>query len=344
MPNTASRPHPPDLAVSRLATCTQLDAQHARLRARGVHATAEGWVVARPDDLAQAGGLQELSVAPTQARIGAAAARRLQRQMARFSDGPEHEHRRRLAKQLLPPAAGLQDAAAQLTTTLLRTATGSFDVMPTARTVPVIVLADVLGVPADDLPAVAEATGQLCDALAPALAPPLGTGEADAAATRLSGLLAPAGPWPDPEHEAAAAGLLFQARDATAALIGAALLAASPDVEPSTRVELALRRDAPVQCTRRTATDNVPLGGATIPRGALVWLVLAAGEQGAPGPPATFGTGLHACPGAAQARALAGGVLDGLAASGWQVLPGQHVQHEPRPNLRVPATLLVKRA
>lgn len=69
----------------------------------------------------------------------------------------------------------------------------------------------------------------------------------------------------------------------------------------------------------------------------------AAAQHGPPSPPATFGAGPHRCPGAAHAVALATGVLTALRADGWRPVPGQPVNYEPRPNLRLPSTVLVDR-
>ncbi len=71
--------------------------------------------------------------------------------MARFCDFPQHAHRRELVEELLPDVPGLQAAAAQRMAAGLRDRTGVFDVMPLARTVPVVVLAAALGVPAAKL-------------------------------------------------------------------------------------------------------------------------------------------------------------------------------------------------
>jgi len=344
MPGNTKRSRRPDVAAPRLATCDGLSEQHARLRARGVHQRDGHWVVARRRDIATALALPTMSVAVPglQDEPAAAAARQLQARMARFTDPPEHTRRRALVEQLLPDPARLDAAAQQHTTDLLRGCTDVVDVMPLARTVPVLVLARALGVADDDLDAVTVATGQLCDALAPTLAPPSRDSAGDQAARRLTDLLAPVGPW-DAERVAAAAGLLFQARDATAALIGAAVLTELPGaLDAAARVDAALRRHAPVQCTRRVAADDVLLGGVPVPRGASVWLVLAAAEQGPPALPATFGAGPHACPGVAHATALVRGVLAALRGEGWRAVPGQPVRYEPRPNLRLPATVLVE--
>jgi cytochrome P450 len=60
-------------------------------------------------------------------------------------------------------------------------------------------------------------------------------------------------------------------------------------------------------------------------------------------PPMAFGRGAHACPGAAQATALAHGVVEAFTTGGWRVT-GPPVQWEPRPNLRMPAQVLMERS
>jgi len=336
-----------DLPAGRLATCDRLADQHAGLRERGVHHRDGGWVIARPPDVTAALASPALTVAAVDPRGDPPAgdARRLQARMARFCDFPQHAHRRELVEELLPDVPGLQAAAAQRTAADLRDRTGVFDVMPLARTVPVAVLAAALGVPAAKLTPVAILVGRFCDALAPSLSPlSADPGDGDEAACELMAALAAVGPWDD-EQVAAAAGLLFQARDATAALIGAALLAeqAPVDRDAAASIEWALRHDAPVQCTRRTAVVDVQLGGVTVPRGAPVWVVVAAAEEGPPSQPATFGAGPHACPAAAHAVAVACGVLTVLRTDAWQLVPGQPVGYEPRPNLRLPAAVRVQR-
>lgn len=335
-----------ELPARELATCDRLSEQHGRLRARGVHQRAGGWVVARPEDVSAAltSPLMSVAVATTTGSSPIRAARTMQARMARFSDGPQHARRRALVEQLLPEATGLDAAARRRAAAAAQDRAGAWNVMPLARAVPVLALADALRIPADRVPQVAELVGRLCDALAPSLHPPASAPDGDEAAHELTALLAPVGPWAH-EQTAAVAGLLFQARDATAALIGAALLdsASATDPDPAASVDRALRQHAPVQCTRRTPVEPMPLGGVSVPRGAPVWVVLAAAEPGAPYRPATFGAGQHACPGADHAVALARGVVAGLHATGWQAVPGQPVRYEARPNLRMPAAVLVQR-
>lgn len=342
----------PDLPSQLLATAPGLDAQHAQLRERGVHRRGGGWVVGRPGDVVEALSSPALSVA-----VGSEAsqgdARRLQAQMARFTDPPQHDRRRAILERLLPDVVGLDGAASQQTSAAVRARTGVIDMMPLAKVVPVSVLAAALGVPDVHRPQVAALTGALCDALAPSLGEPRVTSSGDDAANALINLLTATSAW-DHEQAIAAAGLLFQARDATAALIGGALLIGrvahtsetddgpSPH-DPAVAVELALRQAAPVQCTRRATSSDALLAGVLVPAGEPVWVVLAAAERGAPAQPMTFGAGVHGCPGAAHAVALARGVLTGLDRAGFRPVPGQDVQYEQRPNLRTPVAVLVRR-
>lgn len=104
-----------------------------------------------------------------------------------------------------------------------------------------------------------------------------------------------------------------------------------------------LRQHAPVQSTRRFAAHDLNLCGLLVPRGTAVWVLLGAAETGPQTPPATFGAGPNACPGSAHARALATGVLSAVRGGGWRAVPGQRVHYEPRPNLRLPASVLMER-
>jgi hypothetical protein len=253
---------------------------------------------------------------------------------ARFSEGREHLERRAAAQALMPDPARARETARLLTGHAIADAGPFLDTMPVARHVPVTALAHCLGIPRNASDRVASLIGQLCDASAPRLLPrPPGDGLGDvcdelAAISAVACGSAAAGE--------AAVGLMFQARDATAGLVGSALLrAGNPDLSERT-VEETLRRDSPVQATTRvrTGTGDAPL---------LAWVVLARGDATL-GVAPTFGRGRHACPGHAVAAALACGVLDGFREAGWQAVPGQSTGYEPRPNLRVPHQILMARA
>jgi cytochrome P450 len=303
--------------LASIASSPQPASAYDLLRPRGVHRRPQGWVVSSEPDVTAALTSRGLAVAPPPLPDGQAA--QLVRRMARFSDGDEHRRRRAHVLDLLPPTDGLQEAARTRTARELGPADGVVDAMHLARTVPVTVLAAAIG--AGD---VATLVGELCDALAPSLLPERPSG--DAAAKALRDTVAAAKPW-DADQVDAAISLLFQARDATAALIGGALL-----------------RDgqAPTQCTWRVAAQDVSLGGATVSAGERVWVLLGAVPEATP--PMTFGRGPHACPGSAHALAVAQGVVEAFLADGWRVLPGQPMRWDPRPNLRVPAQVLMERS
>ena len=222
--------------------------------------------------------------------------------VARFSNGPDHARRRSLAVDLLAgvDADSLRDKAFARTSQLV-SALVDFDVLAViARPVPVGVLAEALGLPdvsADVVPVAA--------AYHPHVTP---DAEAETALGRL--IAACGGPT---ELAAARIGLLVQACDATAGLIGnavSAFLAGKPGE---------LLADPPVLSTRRRIDGSdvsVPLAGTP------------------------FGAGPRACPGSRHALALATGVLQAL--HGFR-LTETETTWVSSPNLRMPAVLRVTR-
>ena len=114
------------------------------------------------------------------------------------------------------------------------------------------------------------------------------------------------------EITAARVGLLVQAYDATAGLIGNAIVGRD-------EVAAALREDPPVRRTRRVR------GGST------VHVDLTANP---------FGAGPHRCPGREHATAIVAGVVAAL--RDFRPVAGG-IEYEPSPALRIPARLLVTR-
>jgi cytochrome P450 len=371
------------LPVAGLATSAPPSRWHGALRSLGTHCRDGAWVVSRRADVAEALASPALRVSPafdTSRPAGALLAR-----TARFSDGADHRRRRDLAVRLLPPVRQVASTAGAQTSECLRRRLSTFDIMPMARSLPAAVLGRCMGLAAADAERAAQLAGRLCDAVSPVLSPraePAGDvdgpgggmdgpgGGVDDAARELSAVMSTLG-LRDEDEIAAATGILFQARDATAALIGAAVLAAAvpaaavpaaavpaaegraaadrPSAEngrdprsPGQCVDDVLRYDAPVQCTRRTAAADSVVGGTVVPSGASVWIFVAAAETGS-GLPATFGGGPHGCPGAAHATVIARQVVTVLLADGWRPVYGQRIDFEPRPNLRVPCRVLVTR-
>lgn len=247
----------------------------------------------------------------------------LRSHVTRFSEGETHDRRRALAERDIAALAPLtlRRSAADRTAAELadagraRPADEPFDVMPLAKRVPLTALAAALGVGDDDI----EATVDAALAAVPGyLNPDLAAATADESVAFLVKTLGPA----EPEHVANRIGLLMQACDATAALVGNALLAAFAADEDETvddTIARTLTDDPPTLRTRRISPD-----------GDLLTVDIST---------CTFGTGRRPCPGADQATALAAGVLDTLTTA--CELADQAIEYLPSPNLRMPASLLV---
>jgi cytochrome P450 len=175
------------------------------------------------------------------------------------------------------------------------------------------------------------------------------------------------------------ASLLFQARDATAGLVGIAAhrLLGQPDRNGPITAEVIERIDCAeptVQLTTRTTTRDMAFGDTVVPAGETIvaWLAAAnrqiatagsrqgAGLEGA-GLEGTgsvgdcskshhdraprsfsFGVGPHACPGRSLALEIAAGVLRAVMERGPRMVGD--VLYEPRPNLRIPMELVVELA
>ncbi|MBQ1043097.1 MULTISPECIES: cytochrome P450 [unclassified Micromonospora] len=241
--------------------------------------------------------------------------------VSRFSPPDRHAARRALgtaALDTLDPAE-LSLAAARLTERILDRLPGKEIVTgEPARRVPVEVLAERLGL-AD--PAVAVA--QVC-AVAAAYHPGASPAAVEEADRAVAALLAMSPPAPA-ETTANRLGLLVQAADATAGLIGAAArhgLAAPPRLGTDTLLAEVLRLDPPVRLTRRIATDALGLGGQAVRAGERLLLRFDAANRDPAvfpepdrfradptGAALTFGAGPRACPGQRHAFALAAGVV-----------------------------------
>ncbi len=247
----------------------------------------------------------------------------LRQNVARLSNGADHARRREVAEDLLrrlDPGL-LRSGASDATQAVIEQAGGRpFDAMTqAARRVPVLVLAAALGA-ADP----GQVTGLLAAVAAAYLPGTADRGTADGSVARLAGLL-PAGP---DEQVAARIGLLVQAYDATAGLIGNAVVAgirAGGPVPPAELVAQVLRSDPPVRLTRRVT-----------PSGETIALDLtAAGDD--PAGHLAFGSGYRICPGAAHARALAEGTVGPLLARcRWT---GAEISYPAPPALRAPERL-----
>ncbi|OPG13348.1 cytochrome P450 [Microbispora sp. GKU 823] len=289
--------------------------------------------------------------------------------VSRFSNGDEHARRRaRVVESLdaLDPVRLRREACERTSAELAGGA--RVDVMARiARRVPIGVLATRLGVPEDRREEVVAAV----TTMAAAYHLPSAPGEAsagDAAVGVLAAALGEGGEEPGPGLLAAVAGMLVQACDATAGLVGNTLAAVTrlpADVAARWPVEAllaeTLRWDPPVRLTRRVAAEDATAGGVAVPAGTVLVLDLAAANRdpevfpdphrfdparfdparlrqgrGEGGGHLGFGSGIRPCPGERAALALAAGVV--AAALGHR-LADPEIPYEPSPNLRVPAGL-----
>lgn len=235
------------------------------------------------DEVSAALADETLTVPAVPADTADAGIRWLRATVARFSEGTVHTRRRRLVTEALAgirPARLRHDAGDRVT--------AAADPAGAAQTVPVRLLAEAL------LPTVSSGIEDDVAAVAGAYQPHLPvTGRADRAVARLVSAFGGAAD----ERTAALIGLLVQACDATAGLVGNALRAAKgrpPDCPVETIIAETLRHDPPVRGTVRLTTS-----------GDAVALDLAASGL-------AFGAGRHECPGREHALAIATGIVDAL--------------------------------
>jgi cytochrome P450 len=150
--------------------------------------------------------------------------------------------------------------------------------------------------------------------------------------------IASEGPWSGRGAlEANLVGFFSQAYDATAGLIGNAIVALvrNPERHAALRADPGLmmqfvrevgESDPPVQNTRRFVASETALAGTRLRPGEMLLLLL-------PG----FGSGPHACPGRSIAESIAAGCLEHLLTLGPAALPpGLAWTYKPSHNVRVP--------
>ena len=132
-----------------------------------------------------------------------------------------------------------------------------------------------------------------------------------------------------------ALGFLSQTLEATAGLVGNALVAAGRwharfDGPVDALVGHVLRHDPPVHNTRRFVAEPGTVAGVAVAPGDVILVVLAAAAM-------PFGAGGHACPGDALAAALAAGTLEALRDRGLDPSSlAQPARYRPSPNVRIP--------
>lgn len=290
---------------------------------------------------------------PVPPLLQGSAAGELFRRLARMNDGPGHLRARGAVSGLLarfaPPEVSRESRRQAAALAAASTpAADAARLREFAFALPAHVIAALLGFADDDLAAVAAEAGRLARAFAPGAGPAeaaAGAAAAEILEERFRSLLphAPpaAGGAGPPPALANAIGLLTQAHDATAGLIGATLVAlarhpglvARLAAEPALLgavVEEAARHDSPVQNTRRWLAEPATVAGVALQAGECVIVLLAAANRDPAANPApyrfdpdraerrlfTFGVGGHACPGKALAITIATAAVERLLADG----------------------------
>lgn len=287
---------------------------------------------------------------PVPAALAGTAAGEVFARLARMSDGPQHRARRLGATSGI---AALDLAAAESLaarwTRALWTERGGWPVDAGFR-LPVCVVARMLGVPESRLADVCAWATAFVRGVAPgAGAEAVGRGACGAArlmelfgenevrrAPPLCALAEALAGADEPDARTAAAnaiGLLFQSHDATAGLLGNAIVALGerPEIEREVRarpellpelIREVLRYDPPVQNTRRWVAEDSGIAGHRVRAGDPVLVLLAAANRDPAVDPhadvfqlrqsvgaLSLGHGAHACPGGALAVTIAATAL-----------------------------------
>jgi cytochrome P450 len=284
------------------------------------------------------------------------------RHLMRMNDGPDHAVRKPAVQARLA-SFGEERAAAVSRHWARCLAEDLADLAAFHFRLPVYTVASLLGVPAAGLRSAALWMGDLAPALAPASTPEqVKRGQAAA-----GGLLEMFRSGPEDEDwiVANAIGLLFQAHDATAGLIGNTLVtlgrhadmrervAADGDLLPAVLLEV-LRHDPPVQNTRRFVARDGVVAGQSMREGDAVLVVLAAANRDPAANPNperfdpfrqdrrtfTFGSGVHECPGQALALTIARAGVEQLMLNGLDLERfAADVIYRPSTNGRIPGAL-----
>lgn len=298
---------------------------------------------------------------PIPMAIAGSAAGEVFGQLIRMNDGPRHSDVRPALVELLTSVGAevsCREWADELATTL--PAEGGRELARYAFALPAHVLGDALGIDREHLPAVAAEVGDLVACWAPGASPAALAAGADAARSlrlRFAQLAVV-----DDALVANAIGLLTQAYDATAGLIGSSLLVLvrRPDLRERVGVELeaieklvreTARWDPTIQNTRRFVLRDGELAGQKVLAGDVVLVLLAAAGRDPARHKrphdfdldrpmkelAAFGHGRHRCPGSELAIRIAAAGVEALLRAGkapaaW---PGA-MRYRPSINARIP--------
>lgn len=319
------------------------------------------WVAAHANSVSQVFAERACRVRPLTEPVPAALEGRpageIFSHLVRMIDGDRHDQQK-LALQRALASIAESEVIARSTLTAERDHPATLDpdaLVAWVYETPVAVVADLLGLPTDERTAIARDVRDFVLCLS-ALSTPDQLDHANAAALRLRSRLqdslgsiernsdslvsrvlgsAKSVGWTDnPSIIANLVGLLSQTYEATAGLIGNAIVTLASHSrlvgEVRSRVDgwqqlvhETSRYESPVQNTRRFVVESTTVGGVDLKPGAAILLVLAAANRDASANPDperflldrkdrcvfTFSRGPHACPGEAIARRIAASAL-----------------------------------
>ena len=299
--------------------------------------------------------------------------------LVRMNDGPRHAALKPTIEAIVAAARGADATAQRWARRLGEELTPSAHperLTHFASALAVSVMAELIGIPVDMVPAVTRWTGPFVRAMAPgadAETIALGAGAASqllelahSLPTSGDGMLANLVGQAPGDREAVIAnaiGFLSQAHDATAGLIGNTVVALSrmPELRATVRaapgalarvVTEVARHDAPVQNTRRFVAEDGIVGGTQMRAGDAILVLLAAANRdpAVNADPArfdheridprvfTFGLGPHACPGAMLAVTIAAAAVGYLLDAGIPLDDlATRVTYRSSPNARIPS-------
>jgi cytochrome P450 len=318
-------------------------------------ASGGGWLASRYSDVQAVLSDGAFEVAEADDTDGFATIAWLRASVSRFANGDKHGPRRARAVKELGRLEldELRSTAYQRTRAVLTSAGDSGDRIDAmfwlARRVPMATLAAALGI-ADPAGAAEAAIAAAVPYLFPA-ADAEAQRLADAGAAQLVEMLSPA----ETDTMVARIALMVQGCDATAGLIGLALLklqehpGAACDWTTDGLINEVARYSPPLRVIGRVAATTMDVEGCRIAAGDAVRCSVDAANRDPAifdqpdrfdptrrrRPSLTFGYGVRPCPAATHALMLAGGVVDAVRER-CDIQPVEEVEYEASPALRIP--------
>lgn len=239
-------------------------------------------------------------------------------ELVRMNDGARHAAPKRALMQLLASVdlARLHEQSARLAHDRLPGSAGELNELMVD--LPLFAVAQLLGIAPADWPQIAGWTRDFVAAL-PVQADSAAIARAQLAAAGLQQAFATLRPGDDASLRANLIGLLVQTCEATAGLLGNALLALRGQAGPGPVLA--------IHNTRRYAARDLQMAGVTIRQGQMILVLLA--DDGL-----DFGHGVHRCPGQAVAQTIVAAILPAWSAALDRLALRWH--YRPSPNARIP--------